>query len=67
MTTDRELELSKNYRNKVQNDYMQKKYPKGVDSAWIALKDPASGNFYYFNEMSGQCTWDMPEAFLSYK
>ena len=32
-------------------------------SGWLKLVDPASGEFYYFNERSGDTVWDCPVDF----
>ena len=28
--------------------------------AWVAEHDPATGDVYYFNKMTGETTWDKP-------
>ena len=31
--------------------------------SWVKLVDPASGEFYYYNERSGDAVWDCPADF----
>ena len=31
--------------------------------SWVKLVDPASGEFYYYNEKSGDTVWDCPADF----
>ena len=33
-----------------------------LPSGWIALSDPSSGRIYYANQISGETTWEKPEA-----
>ena len=33
----------------------------GLPSGWTAEKDPASGDTYYVNEMTGETTWEKPK------
>eukprot|EP00978_Attheya_sp_CCMP212_P004495 scaffold9789_cov54-Attheya_sp.AAC.12 len=36
-----------------------------LPSGWMKLSDPTSGREYYYNQTSGETTWDMPRAVKS--
>lgn len=58
-------------RQQTQAAYTQQSYPTVSSAAaqvtdqlpagWIALVDPASGNYYYANQMTGESTWERPQ------
>lgn len=35
--------------------------PEALPEGWDEVTDPTSGNVYYFNEISGETTWDRPK------
>ena len=36
--------------------------PNALPPGWMALQDPASGQYYYANQTTGETTWDRPHV-----
>ncbi len=51
-----------NLLGKSKGQKQEKIGPVSLPPGWTQLTDPSSGDIYYFNEASGESTWDRPAA-----
>jgi hypothetical protein len=49
-----------NLLGKSKGQKQEKIGPESLPPGWTQLTDPSSGDIYYFNEASGESTWDRP-------
>lgn len=49
-------------RNKVRLVAERLKEEKKIQAAWVEVRDQETGDVWFFNEVTGESQWEMPEA-----